>query len=31
MHDGKFAEEIEAYPILTTSAVDSALRHFLHS
>jgi len=29
--DGKFAEEIEVYSFLTTSTVDSALWHFLHS
>ena len=31
MCDGKFAEEIEVYSFLTTSTVDSALWHFLHS
>jgi hypothetical protein len=31
VRDGKFAEEIEVYSFLTTSTVDSALWHFLHS
>jgi hypothetical protein len=31
MSDGKFTEEIEVYSFLTTSTVDSALWHFLHS
>jgi hypothetical protein len=31
MHDGKFAEEIEVFSFVTTSSVDSALWHSLHS
>ena len=31
MHHGKFAEEIEVSSFVTTSSVDSALWHFLHS
>jgi len=31
MRDGKFAEEIEVYPFLTTSDVDLTLKRFLHS